>query len=325
MRGKVRLRDPEGFPACPFCGTGLVLDRTGVRPHLLYRPRVTPAQAIPLLRRWAERRGMSASPGAEPPRLVYYPFWRYTREGPRRLVPAWSTLEAQWPLSLPEAEQVFDAAHVQGAMSSVHRAGRRRPAAAAKDPRPRATVHLPAYKDHHASWSTRLPAATSLPGKVAGRARHQGTRAAGGRRRLMADGAGDPGVGADMPIRFAATASAARPRHGVLVPKVAERALMGLVHLDCPSCGGALSLAEGERIVACRYCRSQSLVDVPGAVPRHIVQPAIDEAAADRVARGSLQRPDVARAARGTRFDSVTLCRLTRRRPSDSGHSCATG
>jgi len=83
---------------------------------------------------------------------------------------------------------------------------------------------------------------------------------------------------------------------------------MGLVHLDCPSCGGALSLAEGERIVACLYCRSQSLVDVPGAVPRHIVQPAIDEAAADRVARGSLQRPDVARAARGTRFDSVTLC-----------------
>jgi DNA-directed RNA polymerase subunit RPC12/RpoP len=83
---------------------------------------------------------------------------------------------------------------------------------------------------------------------------------------------------------------------------------MGLVHLDCPSCGGALSLAEGERIVACRYCRSQSLVEVPGAVPRHIVQPAIDDVAAGRVARGRLQRPDVARAARGTRFDSIGLC-----------------
>jgi hypothetical protein len=48
--------------------------------------------------------------------LTYYPFWRYAREGPRRLVPAWPTLETQWAeLRLPEAEQVsFDAAHVQG-------------------------------------------------------------------------------------------------------------------------------------------------------------------------------------------------------------------
>ena len=83
---------------------------------------------------------------------------------------------------------------------------------------------------------------------------------------------------------------------------------MGLVHLDCPSCGGALSLAEGERIVACRYCRSQNLVEVPGAVPRHVIQPAVDDAAGGRVARGRLQRPDVARAVRETRFDSVALC-----------------
>jgi len=83
---------------------------------------------------------------------------------------------------------------------------------------------------------------------------------------------------------------------------------MGLVHLDCPSCGGALSLAEGERIVACRYCRSLSLVEVPNAVPRHVVQLAVDSTAADRVARASLQRPHVARAARGARFDSASLC-----------------
>jgi DNA-directed RNA polymerase subunit RPC12/RpoP len=83
---------------------------------------------------------------------------------------------------------------------------------------------------------------------------------------------------------------------------------MGLVHLDCPSCGGALSLAEGERIVACRYCRSQNLVVVPGAVPRHVVQPAVDEAAAGRVARAGVQHPGVARAARGARFDTVGLC-----------------
>lgn len=67
-------------------------------------------------------------------------------------------------------------------------------------------------------------------------------------------------------------------------------------------------MAEGERIVACRYCRSQSLVLVPGAVPRHIIQPTLDEAAASRVAQASLQRPDVARGARGARFDAVDLC-----------------
>lgn len=115
--GEVQLRDPEGFPACPYCGVGLVLDRTGVRLHVLYRPRVTSAQVLPVLRRWAERRGVSASPGPEAPRLTYYPFWRYAREGPRRLVPAWSTLETQWAeLRLPEAEQEpFDLAQVQGA------------------------------------------------------------------------------------------------------------------------------------------------------------------------------------------------------------------
>jgi DNA-directed RNA polymerase subunit RPC12/RpoP len=84
---------------------------------------------------------------------------------------------------------------------------------------------------------------------------------------------------------------------------------MALVHLDCPSCGGALSLAEGERVVACRYCGGQSLVLVPGAVPRYAVDVAIDAEEAGRVARGSLQRPGVPRGVREiTRFDGVGLC-----------------
>jgi len=73
---------------------------------------------------------------------------------------------------------------------------------------------------------------------------------------------------------------------------------MPLVHLDCPSCGGALSLAEGERIVACRYCGNRSLVLVPDAVPRHVVEATIGEAAAFEIARSSLRRPGVARTAR---------------------------
>ena len=82
---------------------------------------------------------------------------------------------------------------------------------------------------------------------------------------------------------------------------------MGLVHLDCPSCGGLLSLAEGERIVVCRYCGGRSLVLVPDAVPRHVIEATLAEEAAVRVARRSLQRPGIARAARGARFDSVGL------------------
>jgi DNA-directed RNA polymerase subunit RPC12/RpoP len=82
---------------------------------------------------------------------------------------------------------------------------------------------------------------------------------------------------------------------------------MALVHLDCPSCGGALSLAEGERIVSCRYCGGRHLILVPAAVPRCVVEATIDEAAALRVARTSLRRPGVARAARESHFDTVGL------------------
>lgn len=82
---------------------------------------------------------------------------------------------------------------------------------------------------------------------------------------------------------------------------------MALVHLDCPSCGGTLSLAEGERIVACRYCGNRSLVLIPDAVPRHVVEAAIDETAALQVARRALQRPGVPRAVRAARFDAVSL------------------
>ena len=82
---------------------------------------------------------------------------------------------------------------------------------------------------------------------------------------------------------------------------------MGLVHLDCPSCGGLLTLNEGERIVACRYCGGRNLVLVPGAVPRHAIAATIDEEAAVRTVRKSLQRRGVAGAARGARMDSVGL------------------
>lgn len=149
--GEVQLRDAEGFPACPFCSAGLVLDRTGVRPHLLYQPRVTPEQVTPLLRRWGEKRGLAVSPGAGAPRLVFYPFWRYAKAGPRRLVPAWSTLEPEWAtLRLPDAEQVyFDVSLLQGAKAvepTVPEAAARARAAHEPASLEGDLVHLPVYE-----------------------------------------------------------------------------------------------------------------------------------------------------------------------------------
>jgi hypothetical protein len=114
--GEVPLRDAGGFPACPFCGAGLVLDLTGVRTHFLYRPRIAPDQVLPLLRRWADRKGAGALAGPANPRLIYYPFWRYAKDGPPRLVPAWSALDPAWVgLRPPDAEQLFfDAAQTEG-------------------------------------------------------------------------------------------------------------------------------------------------------------------------------------------------------------------
>lgn len=217
--GEVQLRDPEGFPVCPFCGAGLVLDRTGVRPHVLYRPRVTPAQVLSVVRRWAERRGLSASPIAEPSRLVYYPFWRYAREGPRRLVPAWSTVETQWAeLRLPEAEQVsFDAAHVQGAVvvePTVPEAAARARVGGEGSAGEGDLVHVPAYEATMRLGSTRLPVAVeACSGTVvcAAAPGAEGGRAAAFRRATWMASAGLAIVGAGMLIRpfaIAATASA---------------------------------------------------------------------------------------------------------------------
>jgi len=115
--GEVTIREAEGFPACSFCGSSLILDLTGVHSHFLYRPRVGASEVLPLIRRWADQHGQAVPAGFVSPRLVYYPFWRYVREGPRRLVPAWSTLEEAWgALSPPDAEQLFfDPAFLRGA------------------------------------------------------------------------------------------------------------------------------------------------------------------------------------------------------------------
>lgn len=149
--GEIRLREAGGFPVCPFCGAGLVLDVTGVRPHLLYRPRHVLTDVAPLLRRWCDRQGLPAPSILSPPRLTYLPFWRYVQAGPRRLVPAWPTVEDRWgDVEIPEAEQVFyDPVLVEGAEvveSSVPEAAARPRLPAGEGAGSGELVHLPFFE-----------------------------------------------------------------------------------------------------------------------------------------------------------------------------------
>ena len=111
---EIQLRETTGFVVCAFCGTGLVLDLRGARPHLLCRVRHEPTEVTPLLRRWCDAQGLPPPSGVSPPQLAFYPFWRFAAPGGARLVPAWPALDPRWgEVAYPEAEQViFDPAAV---------------------------------------------------------------------------------------------------------------------------------------------------------------------------------------------------------------------
>lgn len=84
---------------------------------------------------------------------------------------------------------------------------------------------------------------------------------------------------------------------------------MSLTHLGCPSCGGTLSLAEGQRLVSCPYCGGESLVLIPGAVPRYAVAQGISREEARETAQRLLAGPRLPRALRERgRVQEVSLC-----------------
>ncbi len=86
---------------------------------------------------------------------------------------------------------------------------------------------------------------------------------------------------------------------------------MAVTHLACPSCGGTLSLAEGQRIVSCRYCGGESLVQIPGAVPRYAVGLAVSREAARAAAQQFLAGPALPRVLRERgRIQDLGLCYL---------------
>jgi hypothetical protein len=82
---------------------------------------------------------------------------------------------------------------------------------------------------------------------------------------------------------------------------------MPLVHLGCPSCGGTLSLAEGQRLVSCRYCGGESLALIPDVVPRYVVALGVSREAALTAAQDFLARPTLPRVF-GGRVREVSLC-----------------
>ncbi len=82
---------------------------------------------------------------------------------------------------------------------------------------------------------------------------------------------------------------------------------MSLIHLGCPSCGGTLSLAEGQRVVACRYCGGESLALIPEAVPRYMVALGISREAALAAAQKFLSHPGLSQSI-PARIQEVSLC-----------------
>ncbi|MBI4736479.1 MAG: hypothetical protein HY766_10570 [candidate division NC10 bacterium] len=84
---------------------------------------------------------------------------------------------------------------------------------------------------------------------------------------------------------------------------------MPLTHLGCPSCGGTLSLAVGQRLVTCRYCGGESLVLIPGAVPRHLVALEVSMETARAAAQEFLRKGSLPRTLRERgRIQEVSLC-----------------
>ena len=74
---------------------------------------------------------------------------------------------------------------------------------------------------------------------------------------------------------------------------------MGLTHLGCPSCGGALTVAEGQRLVTCRYCGGRNLALIPDAIPRAVIELGVTAEHARAHAERYLWQAPVAPALRG--------------------------
>ena len=84
---------------------------------------------------------------------------------------------------------------------------------------------------------------------------------------------------------------------------------MSLIHLGCPACGGTLSLGEGQRVVSCRYCGGESLVLIPGAIPRYVIARVVDREAARTAAQRFLTKSAFPRALREHgRIQDISLC-----------------
>jgi len=64
--------------------------------------------------------------------------------------------------------------------------------------------------------------------------------------------------------------------------------------LGCPTCGGALVIAPGQRIVRCRYCSGKKLVRLADDWPRYAARPVISARDAHTRMRNALESPHLA-------------------------------
>lgn len=179
---EIRIQETSGFVRCPFCGTSLVLEVSGVRPHVLYRPRVRAADLLPILRRFCDAAGLPR-PTPLGSHLVYYPFWRYATRGRPRLVGAWPTIDSRWrEVEAPDAEQsLYDPALIGNASviegSIEEPAARARIAGAGEIP-PGDLVHLPFYEAAARVGTSRVEVSVdACSGRVYARGIPEGSRA----------------------------------------------------------------------------------------------------------------------------------------------------
>jgi hypothetical protein len=106
---------------------------------------------LPILRRLCDAHGLDEPALLGPPRLTYYPFWRYAIGGRPRLVPAWPTVDERWrDVRAPGAEQsLFDPALAGSATvleAEVEEPAARRQLGPEAGSTPGDLVHVPFYE-----------------------------------------------------------------------------------------------------------------------------------------------------------------------------------
>jgi hypothetical protein len=64
-------------------------------------------------------------------------------------------------------------------------------------------------------------------------------------------------------------------------------------HIECPSCGGVVSVSEVDRVTSCAFCRVRLLIEGTEVVPEYWIEPRVDEDGARRALLDAMRGPDM--------------------------------